>query len=107
MSGEARTVHGTVAGTGAAITVKCSVTPKFVKLIRDASGGTHCSMEHAASMPAASALKTTDNGAGVVTSRVVTTNGVTIPVSPSGEFVIGADADINISGIGIHWFVME
>jgi hypothetical protein len=58
-------------------------------------------------MAAASALKTVDNGAGVVTSRVVMTNGITISSSPSGKFVIGADADINISGINIHYFATE
>jgi len=107
MSGAARTKAGAVAGTGAAIEVEVGFTPKHVKLVRDVSGTSHCSMEAFASMLAASGYKITDDGAGVVTARMVTSNGITFGTDPAGKFTIGADTDMNISGVQIRWIATE
>lgn len=110
MSGEARTKSGAVNGTGAAITVECGFTPKRVKLARAVSGTSQCSVEYFDSMPPATGFKITDNGTGSphsLTAAMLTANGVTINASPSGKFVIGTDADINISGVEIYWFATE
>lgn len=108
-SGTARTKSGVVAGTGAAIEVEVGFTPRKVKLIRAASGApaTHCSVEAYDSMPAASGHKITDDGAGTLTAKLVTTGLVTFAASPSGKFSIGTDADINISGVSIYWHATE
>lgn len=109
-SGTSRTKSGTVRGTGSLITVEVGFTPKHVKLIREVSGTTQCSVEYFDSMPAGTGFKLTSDGGGppqVITAGMLTADGVTIIEDPGGSFTIGTDTDINISTIPIRWFATE
>lgn len=87
-------------GTGAAIDIDCGFQPVRIELMNvdDAGGATDAYWVKG--MPAASARKWVDSGAGTTNGSYVTSNGITVG---NRGFTIGTDADINASGETIYW----
>ncbi|HYI43199.1 MAG TPA: hypothetical protein VD768_06220 [Sphingomicrobium sp.] len=90
---------GTVTGTGAAINVPIGFQPDYVLIYNAVTGA---KIEWFRGMAAASAIKTVV--AGDIT--VAATNGVSaLDSKTAGEgFVIGADAQVNVTGNAIRFF---
>jgi hypothetical protein len=106
---------GSIAGTGAALTINLGWTPAYVKVFNpNDAGSLWPTLEWVGGMPDASGfktLKTLDNGAtGNASSNKITANGITPyagDIATTKGFTIGADADINVSGETLFWIAMR
>lgn len=106
---------GTIAGTGAAITVSVGWTPDYVKCVNTADAGNlDPVMEWFATMGPAKGLKylrVADNATtGNLSHRIVTGGGIaafagTQTAAPG--FIIGTDADLNAAGETITWIAFR
>lgn len=93
------TYAGTLAGTGAAITVDIGFRPRYVKVWNVAAGGL-CTLEWTQTMPDAYGFKEVTAG----TKSYITSLGIT-PLA--NGFTLGADTDVNVSGETVHFVAFE
>lgn len=108
-------IVGSVAGTGAALTVSLGFVPSYVKVFNpNDAGSLFPSMEWFNGMATASgfkSLKTVDSGAtGNASSNYVTTNGITAftgSSSASAGFTIGADTDLNVNAETVFYIAIR
>lgn len=95
-------VSGTVAGTGAALTINCGFVPDCVELI-NVTSATKEELKWVEGMAAASGLKTINASRSIVTEGGVSVVGGTEGSTVEQGFVIGADADINVAAETIFY----